>query len=49
MSSNTSTTDVKIGTIVVQTQATDAPGIAKDMGKAIGTFGFVGQANEGIN
>jgi hypothetical protein len=46
---NTSTTDVKIGQITVQTQATDAAGIAKDIGGAVGSYGFVAQANTGMN
>jgi hypothetical protein len=46
---NTSTTDVKIGSITVQTQATDAAGIAKDIGGAVGSYSFVAQANTGMN
>ena len=46
---NTSTTDVKIGQITVQTQATDAAGIAKDIGGAVGSYSFVAQANTGMN
>jgi hypothetical protein len=45
---STSTTDVKVGQITVQTQATDAKGIAKDIGAAINKYGFMSQANTGL-
>lgn len=45
--SSSSTTDVHIGTITVNTQATDAPGIAKDIGPAIKRDLFVQQSNNG--
>lgn len=48
-SNNTSTTDVKVGQITVQTQATDAEGIAKDIGSAIKKYGFMSQANTGLS
>ncbi len=47
-SNSTSTTDVKVGQINIHTQATDAAGIAKDMGGAITQFGFANQANTGL-
>lgn len=48
-STSTSTSDVKIGTVNVQTQATDAKGIAADMAGALrGKFHFADQANTGI-
>jgi membrane-bound lytic murein transglycosylase B len=45
---NTSTTEVKVNTINVQTQATDAPGIAKSIGNALSQYGFATQANTGL-
>lgn len=48
-STSTSTSDVKIGTVNVQTQATDAKGIAADMAGALrGKFHFSDQANSGM-
>lgn len=47
-SMSTSKTDVKIGQITVQTQATDAAGIAKSIGGALTRYGFVPQANTGM-
>lgn len=48
-STSTSTSDVKIGTVNVQTQATDAKGIAADMAGALrGKFNFSDQANSGM-
>lgn len=47
-STNTSSTDVKIGQVTVQTQATDAAGIAKSMGGALNRYGFATQANTGM-
>lgn len=44
-----STTDVKIGSIVVHTQATDAQGIARDIGPALQRHGFAMQANTGLD
>lgn len=46
--SSTSTTEVKIGTVNVNTQATDAAGIGKSIGPAI-KYGFTNQANTGVN
>lgn len=46
-SSDTSRT-VTIGTLNIQTQATDAPGIAKDIQSAIGDYLFTSQANSGL-
>ena len=46
---STSTTEVKVGTITVQTQATDATGIAKSIGGAVSKHGFVSQANTGLS
>ncbi|MDB5777612.1 MAG: hypothetical protein JWP38_3745 [Herbaspirillum sp.] len=46
--SSTSTTDIKVGAINVQTQATDATGIAKSIGSAVTKYGFVSQANTGL-
>jgi hypothetical protein len=49
-SSNTSSSEVNInGPINVHTQATDAPGIAQGIGSAISKYGFVAQANTGLN
>lgn len=42
-----SKTDTHIGTIVVQTQATDARGIARDIGAAVRRDAFASQANNG--
>lgn len=44
-----STTEVKIAQINVQTQATDAAGIARDIGPAVMSHSFVTQANNGVN
>lgn len=46
---STTATDIQIGKIEVVTQATDADGIAKDIGKAVKTNSFVTQANTGLN
>ena len=43
----TSTTDVKIGNFTIQTQATDAKGIAIDFGSAVNEIAISGQANSG--
>lgn len=45
---STSTTDISIGKVEVVTQATDAEGIARDMGAAIRSNSFVTQANTGL-
>lgn len=45
---NTSTTDVKVGQVTINTQATDAKGIAIDMGDAIQQHSFASSANVGI-
>jgi hypothetical protein len=47
-STSTSTSDVKIGTINVVTQATDAKGIAKDMTGALKSHTLINQANAGM-
>ncbi len=46
---NTTTTQVNVGSVVVHTQATDANGIARDMGTAIKQRAFTNQANSGIS
>ena len=43
-----STTDVKVGAINVHTQATDAEGIARDIGGAVQQYAFVSQADSGM-
>lgn len=48
-SSSTSTNTTNIGTIVVNTQATDAGGIAKDIDAAVKRNSFAAQANSGQN
>ena len=45
---NTSTTDVKINQVTIHTPATDAKGIAIDMGDAIQQHSFASSANVGI-
>lgn len=45
---STSTTEVKIANVNIQTQATDAKGIAKEIKPAI-RFSFANQANTGLN
>lgn len=46
---STSTTEVRIGSITVNTQATDADGIARDLGQAIERNSFANQANVGLD
>lgn len=46
---NTSTTDVKVGQVIVHTKATDANGIARDMGQALKNYSFATQANLGLS
>jgi hypothetical protein len=46
-SSSSSSTETHIGSITVQTQATDAAGIAKELPKAIERSSFASQANQG--
>lgn len=46
---NTSTTDVKVGQITINTKATDAAGIAASIGPAMTNYGFLAQANAGVN
>lgn len=46
---NTSTSDVKIAQITVNTKATDAAGIAKDIGPAVQKYAFTAQANSGLS
>ena len=48
-STNNSSTEVRVGTMNIQTQATDAPGIAKSIGPALERFAFASQANAGLN
>lgn len=48
-STSTSSSEVNIGAITVQTQATDAAGIARDIGPAIQKNGLVAQANAGLS
>jgi len=43
------TTTVQINELNVKTMATDAPGIAKDLGAAIQTYSFAAQANTGLD
>ena len=43
-----SKTDVNIGQLTVQTQATDANGIAKDIGASVERHAFAAQANQGL-
>ena len=45
---SSSTTDVKVGQVTIHTQATDAKGIAIDMGDAIQQHSFASSANVGI-
>ena len=45
---NTSTTDVKVANINIQTQATDAKGIAQAIAPAVENYSFVMQANGGL-
>jgi flagellum-specific peptidoglycan hydrolase FlgJ len=47
-STNTSTSDVKIGSITVNTKATDAPGISKDIGASLQQYAFASNANVGL-
>lgn len=47
-STSTSTTDVRVGQITVNTQATDAAGIAKSIGGALSQYGFTAQMNTGM-
>ena len=49
--SQTSTTnnEVSIGQITVQTQATDAPGIARDMGEALRQNQLINSTATGMN
>ncbi|MFL9904277.1 hypothetical protein PQR71_40170 [Paraburkholderia fungorum] len=46
---HTTTSDVKIAQINVQTQATDAKGIAKDIGPAVKQYAFAVNANTGLS
>ena len=48
-SQTTSTTDVKVGQITVQTKATDAKGIARDIGASMKHYAFATQANVGLS
>jgi len=43
-----SRTDVQIGSVTVQTQATDAKGIAKDIGSSLKQYAFTANANMGL-
>lgn len=46
---STSTSDVKIAQITVNTKATDAVGIAKDIAPAVKKYAFTAQANSGLS
>ena len=46
---NTSHSETSIGTINIQTAATDAQGIAKGIGPAVEKYGFATQANYGLS
>lgn len=46
---NTSTTDIKIGNVTIQTQATDAKGIMSDMQSGIMSHSLVSQTDTGLN
>lgn len=46
---STSTSDTQIGQIVVQTQATDAQGIARSIAPALREYAFVASANSGLD
>jgi muramidase (phage lysozyme) len=46
--STSSKTDVQIGSVTVQTQATDAKGIAKDIGSSLKQYAFTANANMGL-
>jgi len=48
-STSTTSNDVKIGQVIVQTKATDAVNIAKDIGPAVQKYAFTVQANTGLN
>ena len=48
MQNSTSTTDVKVGQITINTKATDAAGIAASIGPAVTNYAFVSQANGGM-
>ena len=45
---SSSTTEVNVGTVNVQTQATDAKGIAGDMKQSL-NYQFAAQANTGMS
>ena len=47
-STNTNTSEVKIGSITVNTKATDAPGISKDIGASLQQYAFASNANVGL-
>ena len=46
--SSSSSSEVNIGQITVQTRATDAQGIARDIGPAVQRYTFATQANQGL-
>ena len=46
--SSSSSTDVKVGTVNIQTQATDAAGIAKSFGGAMQKYGYPAQSASGF-
>ena len=48
-SQSTSTTDVKVGQVTIHTKATDAKGIARDIGSSIKHYAFATQANVGLS
>lgn len=45
---NSNATEINIGSITIQTAATDAPGIARDLGESLRRYGFVPQADYGL-
>lgn len=45
---SSSSSEVKVGTVNIHTQATDAAGIAKSFGGAMQKYGYPAQANSGI-
>jgi hypothetical protein len=46
---STTSNEVSIGQVIVQTQATDAPGIARDMGEALRQNSLINSAVTGMN
>lgn len=46
---STSTTEVKVGQVTINTQATDATSIAREFGGAVERYSFTQQANSGLS